>query len=110
MMNIKLVKWLISHQEILLKVVEIAKNYNPSLSYLEQWDIADKIARIVIPALQAELVTSQMLEVDWAEDETAGAFALGAEAHALGIDWKLIAEVLLPILSAILQVLKESDQ
>ena len=108
-MNLKLVRWLIAHQEILLKVVAIAKKYSPTLPYIEQWAIADQIARVVIPVLQAELVTPHAMAADWDETTVDDAFALGAEVHALGVDWQMIVEVIIPILTAILHVLKESD-
>lgn len=107
-MNLKLVRWLIAHQEILLKVVDIAKKYSPALPYIDQWAIADEIARVVIPVLQAELVAPHAMKADL-DDSVDDAFALGAEVHAMGVDWKTIVEVIIPILTAILQVLKESD-
>ncbi len=43
--------------------------------------------------------------MDWDVDVEAQAFALGAEVSALGMDWKTIIEVLIPILIAILQAI-----
>ena len=53
---------------------------------------------------------TQLLAVDYDtyEDEVAVAYQTGAEVSALGLDWKLLIEVIVPIIISILQGLLAS--
>ena len=104
-MNIKVLQWLIAHREVLTKVLEAVKGYRKDLPYLEQWDIVDKVARIVIPVLTKEDIRA-MSEFSFEEDEAVTAFAIGAEYSALGLDWSFVISVLVPILRVILASLE----
>ena len=111
MMNIKVLQWLLAHRDLLLKIVEVAKDFSRHKPYLEQWDVVDKVARLVIPILASEEVAPRDVVhddgtkwTDWDKFEVA-AFAAGAEVQAMGIDWKQLVEVILPLVIAILQAL-----
>lgn len=106
-MNLKLIQWLIQHREILTQVLAAAKKFDRDGTYISQWDVVDEIARIVIPAFEREGTDVHGLttqEYDWDAD-TVGAFALGAEVSALGVDWQALVQVVIPILIAILKAL-----
>jgi hypothetical protein len=105
--NIKVLQWLLKHRDLLLKVVEVAKDFDRTASYLSQWEVVDKVARLVLPILQAEANAPQLLAIDYDHytDEVAVAYQTGAEVSALGVDWKLLIEVVIPILISILQAL-----
>jgi hypothetical protein len=103
--NIKVLQWLLKHRDVLLKVVEVAKDFDRTASYASQWDIIDRVARLVTPIMQAEANAPQLLTVDYDHytDEVAVAYQTGAEVSALGVDWKLLIEVIVPIIISILQ-------
>jgi hypothetical protein len=103
--NIKVLQWLLKHRDLLLKVVEVAKDFDRTASYLSQWEVVDKVARLVLPILQAEANAPQLLTIDYDHytDEVAVAYQTGAEVSALGVDWKLLIEVIVPIIISILQ-------
>lgn len=103
--NLQILKWLLKHKTVLLQVVELAKTFDKDGPYLEQWDVVDKIARLVIPALEAEAVQPKLLALDWDGEYDYSALALGAEVSALGIDYRLLLEVVVPIIIAILEAL-----
>jgi hypothetical protein len=112
MVNLKVVKFLLANQAALLKVVEIAKSWRKDLPYVEQWALVDSIARIIIPILESQavgpkaLTVSRFRDADFEEqDYEALAFQAGAEVSALGVDWKLLVEVVLPIVISILKAL-----
>jgi hypothetical protein len=108
-MNLSVIKWLIAHRELLAKVVAAVQKFNPSGTYLSQWEVVDEVARIVLPALEKEGVRPlDLLGNDWDEDEYA-AFAVGAEVSALGVDWQQLITIILPILIAILRSLSSND-
>lgn len=121
-MNLKVLKWLLAHQSALLQIVEVAKGYSKTLPYMKQWEIADKIARIVIPILEAELAQPKSLAYDdifdWEgegreKDEPSRDVqfvAAGSEVSALGVDWKLIAEVIVPLVVAIIRALVGKEE
>lgn len=107
-MNLKVLRWLLEHRDVLTKVVEAAKKFNRDGLYIDQWSVIDEIARLVIPVFEKEGVdAASILGYDWVEDGEAevAAFALGAEVHAMGVDWKQLVDVILPILIAILKAL-----
>ena len=108
-MNLKVLQWLLKNKDVLLKIVEISKGFRKDAPYLEQWEIADKIARLLIPII--EPATARALRT-WGPDEYVtlanhdiAMLAIGAEVQALGIDYKTLIEVILPIIIAILEVL-----
>lgn len=103
--NIKVLQWLLKHRDVLLKVVEVAKDFDRTTSYLSQWEVIDRVARLVLPIIQAEANAPQLLTVDYDHytDEVAVAYQTGAEVSALGVDWKLLIEVIVPIIISILQ-------
>ncbi len=106
-MNLKLIHWLLKHRDVLIQVISLAKKFDRDGSYISQWEVVDEIARVVIPVFEKEGtdvhgLTSQ--EYDWDAD-TVGAFALGAEVSALGVDWQALVQVVIPILIAILKAL-----
>jgi hypothetical protein len=109
-MNIKVLQWLLAHRDVLLKVVEVARNFSRHKPYLEQWAVIDQIARVLIPVLAAEEVQPSVV---LGEDDGWDSYAdleirmlgAGAELAALGIDWKVFLDAVLPIIIAILQAL-----
>ena len=116
-MNLKVLKWLLAHKDALLQIVEIAKGYSDALTYLQKWEIADKIARVVIPILEKEATSPRALSDDdffgYEEDEEGREvqlFSCGTEVSALGIDWKLLAETIIPLVVAILRALFKDDE
>lgn len=118
-MNLKVLKWLLTHQSQLLQIVEIAKGYSKTLPFIEQWRIVDKIAQIVIPILEAEAAKPKALTTDdiynWpdTDDEVNREVQLlsaGTEVQALGIDWKTLVEVVIPLVIAILKALLREDE
>ncbi len=105
-MNMQIVKWLIAHRDVLLQVIEAVKGWRKELPLIEHWNIVDKVARIVIPALSKEDIEA-LTTYSYAEEEPVEAFALGAEVSALGIDWVTLLQVIVPILQAILRALAD---
>jgi hypothetical protein len=108
-MNLKVLQWLLKHKDVLLKIVEVAKGFRKDAPYLDQWLIVDQIARLVIPILEAEAVAPKLLEVDWGVLESYGThdvnlLACGAEVQALGIDYRLLIETIIPIIITILEL------
>jgi len=111
-MNIRVVKFLLANQAALLALVEIAKKWKRDLPYAAQWALVDQIAKIVIPILEAQAVSPKALikhrfsDADFEEtDYEALAFTAGAEFASLGVDWKLLIDVILPIVLSILKAL-----
>jgi hypothetical protein len=109
-MNIKALQWLLKHREMLLKVVEIAKKFRKDAPYLEQWAIADEIAKVILPVFQKEVDAQAILLMDWDENYEVAAMTVGAEVGALGIDWKLMIEVILPMVIAVLELFVKRQQ
>lgn len=108
-MNLKLIQWLIAHREVLTAVVAAAKKFDRSAPYIDQWEVVNQIARIVIPVIQQERTdVSALCEVEF--DAEVGAFALGTEVQALGVDWQAMIQLLLPVLIAILKLLQPDDE
>lgn len=109
-MNLKVLQWLIRHRDLLLKIVEVAGGFSREKPYIEQWDVVDKIARLVIPVLASEELapldlTDRHLDYDDFDDYEVAALSAGAEVQALGIDWRQLVQVILPIVVAILEAL-----
>jgi hypothetical protein len=112
MLNVKVVKFLLANQTALLALVEIAKKWKKDLPYADQWAMVDQVAKILIPILEAQAVSpkammrSRFTDADYEEqDYEAMAFTAGAEFAALGVDWKLLIDVILPIVLSILKAL-----
>jgi hypothetical protein len=108
-MNLKIVQWLLRNREALTKAVEVAKKFDRAAPYLKQWAVVNEIAQILLPLLEGELVQPKFFgwddEVDTPSSYDAKVFSAGAECAALGIDWKVVVDVLIPILIAILKAL-----
>lgn len=110
-MNLRLLKWLVQHRDVLLAVIAAAKKYKPDSPYISQWDVVDEIARIVIPVFEKEGTDIEGLAYSGLEyeEESVAAFAMGAEVSALGIDWQALVQVVIPILIAILKALSANE-
>jgi len=107
-LNLKILRWLLAHRDLLVKVLEAAKKYSRTAPLLDQWAVVDEIARLVIPVLDKDGVDVEALL--WSMDDEVEAFSMGAEVQALGVDWKTIIDILLPILIKILQSLAQDDE
>ena len=111
MSQIQILQWLLKNREVLLKAVEVAKQFSRHKPYMEQWSVVDQLARLLIPAIFANdtsvaAFTVDVEEVDYYHrDYDAKLLSLGAEIGALGLDWKTIIEILLPVVMAILDAL-----
>lgn len=106
-MNLKVLQWLIAHRELLMQVVAVVKRYNRDATLLEKWVLVDEVARLVIPVVQDNdevlgLLTQDYMDFD---EDTEVSFAMGADVAALGVDWRLVVEVLLPVVISILEAL-----
>lgn len=121
-MNLKVLKWLLAHKDALLQIVEIGKGYSKSLPYLSQWEIVDRIARIVIPILEAEAVTPKVLayddiytaflpdDADQDDPREVQILQAGVEVQAMAVDWKTLVETILPLVVAILKALLRDEK
>ena len=106
-MNLKVLQWLIAHRELLMQVVAVVKRYNKDAAILEKWVLVDEVARLVIPVIQDNDEVLGLLTrdyMDW-EDDSEVSFAMGADVAALGVDWRLIVELVLPVVISILEAL-----
>lgn len=107
-MNLNLMRWLLAHRDLVAKIIEAVKGYDRSLPPIQQWDVVDRVARIVIPALnERDLWAMAAQELD--EDSVVGAFALGGECAALGLDWVAVMHIIIPILEIILRAIEPQD-
>lgn len=107
-MNLKLMRWLLAHRELLQQIIEIVKSYKADSTLIAKWTLVDKLARLIIPVVTAEDL--RLLKADWDDDyDTVGAFAIGTEYAALGIDWELVVKILLPILEIIIKALSPDE-
>lgn len=106
-MNLQVIRWLIAHRDLLVKVLEAVKKFDRESSYLSQWAVLDEVARLVLPVLEKEDLTAYSLLNGWWDDDEVHAFSLGAEVQAMGLDWKQLIEVVLPLLIAILKALSD---
>jgi len=106
--NIAVMKWLLAHRNVLQQVVESAKGWKKDMPYLEQWKIVDDIARILLPILDPATVKGLSVSLEeGAAPTVVSAMAVGAEVQAMslsmGVDWRLIVDVIIPIVISILQ-------
>lgn len=106
-MNLQVIKWLLAHRDLLAKILEAVKGWRRDLPLAEHWEIVDKVARLVIPALSKADVQAML---DSPYEDAVTSFALGAEAHALGVDWVTLVQLIVPILQAILQAFAAADE
>lgn len=106
-MNVSVMKWLLANRSVLLECVELAKAWKDTLPYVQKWEIVDKIARKVIPLVEPAKAKALWLDIPQEQEESypAVCMSLGAECYALGVDWKLIVDVIIPIIITILQAL-----
>lgn len=106
-MNLKVLQWLIAHRELLMQVVAVVKRYNKDATLLEKWVLVDEVARLVIPVVQDNDEVLGLLAQDYMDfdADTEVSFAMGADVAALGVDWRLVVEVLLPVVISILEAL-----
>jgi hypothetical protein len=106
-MNLKILQWLIQHRELLLQVVSVGKRFSKDMTLLEKWVLVDEIARLVLPVVESNDEVMELLASDyWAADDDAEvSFAMGADVAALGVDWRLVVEVLLPVVISILEAM-----
>ena len=107
-MNIAVMKWLLANRNVLQQVVEVAKGWKKDMPYLSQWKIVDEIARILLPLLDPATVKGLSLSVETEVPPTVvSAMSVGAEVQAMslsmGVDWRLIVDVIIPIVITILQ-------
>lgn len=114
MVNVRVVKFLLSNQAALLQIVAIAKGWRKDLPYVEQWALVDSIARVLIPILEAQAVAPKALTVSRFHDANyedadyeyvALVFEAGVECAALSVDWRLLIDVILPLVISILKAL-----
>jgi glutamine synthetase type III len=122
-MNLKLIQWLLANQTALLKVVEIAKHWKNDASYSEKWALVDSIARVLMPVIETTVTNPKMLcsSYNVTYDERGGVSTMSfpdpkevneTEAHALAInvDWKLLCDVILPLVISILQAISDKSK
>lgn len=108
-MNLQLIRWLLAHRDLLVQVIEAAKKFDRESTYVEQWAVIDSIARLVIPVFEKEELTAYSLLNGWFDEDQAHAFSLGAEVQAMGVDWKSLIDVVIPLLVAILKALASDE-
>jgi hypothetical protein len=91
---------------VLAKCVEIVSKFEAESSLLEKWGIVDEIARVVIPLIEFE----DAVEMLWESGDEYEAMSQGVELQALGVDWQMIVNTVVPIIVAILRALTSSQQ
>jgi hypothetical protein len=107
-MNLQVLRWLIQHRSVLSQVLEACKGWSNDLTTSQRWEIIDRVARLVLPVLEKEQksVAAMTIEFEYEEEsDVAEAFKLGVEAQSLGIDWKTLVELILPIVVALLEAI-----
>ena len=110
MSQIQVLQWLLRNRDVLTKAIEIAKQFSRHKPYMEQWAVVDQLARLLIPAIFANDTNVAAFVADsddpvWGDDYETKLLSLGAEVGALGLDWKTVIEILLPVLMAVLDAL-----
>ena len=110
-MNLRVIKFLLANQVVLLQIIEIGKGWRKDMPFIEQWLLVDAIARLLIPVLDSQAVsvkalsTSRFDPLEEEEDYDALLFQAGAEFGFLGVDWETLTTVILPLVMAILKAL-----
>lgn len=102
-MNIKVLQWLIRNREVLMQVVAAAKSYRSDMSLIDKWTLVDQVARLVIPVIDSEETVDRLLAFDLDGEDPVAALGMGVEVQALGIDYRLLLEVILPMVISILE-------
>lgn len=102
-MNLQVVRWLIAHREVLIKVVEAVRKFDPKGTYLSKWMIINEVALLLIPMIDENMVVS-MSEPDGDVNVYA------AQLQDLGIDWQYFVDKVLPLIIAILQAVLKNVQ
>lgn len=106
-MNLKILRWLLAHKDILLQVVEVVKPWRKDLPLIAHWEIVDKVARLVIPVLTDEEIVSLLSADDSGDVQSLS--AAGVEVQAMGIDWMTLVKLIIPLLEAILRAMADKD-
>ncbi len=111
-MNLQLLSWLLKNKAALLQAIEVARGWKPAAPLMEKWAVIDQIARLLVPIVEAEIAKQGVfkpmsVEPTSPELEVYEAFAMGCEYGTLAIDWQLVISVILPILKAILETLRD---
>lgn len=110
-MNLALIKWLIAHRDVLMECISIAKDYDHNASLMEKWEIVDRLAKVIIPAVEGEdIETLAYGEPYLISDDNYSAMSCGADLAALGVDWQMLISTLVPILIAILKALVPAEE
>lgn len=106
-MNLAVLRWLLAHRAVLTQVVEVAKKWDASSDLLAKWKLVDEIARLLLPVFQQEDVSVMSFDGGdmYGSYEMEEAFELGVQAQAMGIDWKQLIDVIIPIVIALLEAL-----
>lgn len=102
-MNLTLVRWLIAHRDVLMECISIVQDFDMDSSLMKRWEIVDRLARVIIPAVEGEDIDALAFHPYIAEEYSA--MACGAELAALGVDWQALISTLIPILVAILRAI-----
>jgi len=109
--NLALIKWLISHRDVLMECISIVKDYDHEASLLDKWEIVDRLAKVIIPVVEGEdIETLAYGEPYLIADDNYSAMSCGADLAALGVDWQMLITTLAPILIAILRALAPEDE
>lgn len=106
-MNLKILRWLLAHKDILLQVVEVVKPWRKDLPLIAHWEIVDKVARLVIPVLTDEEIVSLLSADDSGDVQSLS--AADVEVQAMGIDWMTLVKLIIPLLEAILRAMADKD-
>lgn len=108
-MNLQVIRWLVKHRQTLTNCMEIIKDFDPNSPLIERWDVIDKVAREVIPLLSSEDVSE--MGASWIDDyDEYSAMSCGSELQAMGVDWRLVLNALVPVIVAILQALMPAEE
>jgi len=109
--NLALIKWLISHRDVLMECISIVKDYDHEASLLDKWEIVERLAKVIIPVVEGEdIETLAYGEPYLIADDNYSAMSCGADLAALGVDWQMLITTLAPILIAILRALAPEDE
>lgn len=107
-MNLQVIRWLIANREVLTNCIEIVQGFDMESPLIERWDVVDKVARQIIPLLSSDDVLELHSHTMFGDDEYS-AMSCGVELQAMGVDWQLVINALVPIIVAILQSLMPAD-
>jgi len=110
-MNLTLVRWLIAHRDVLMECISIVQDFDMESSLISRWDVVDRLARVIIPAIEGEDIESLAFgePTMFSDVDEYTSMACGADLAALGVDWRTLVSTLMPILIAILKAIVSSD-